>query len=261
MIQRRYKQNLLNILETYYSNDIESIVASAKQSKTDVIKMNQAHDNYNGQLKESCTLHIDLTRAEEDIFKHFRPTTRNEIRRNLNKDEVQYSYEENLEKSRIATFISHFMRFSHAKNFHKDCHTEETYLHSQINDFKDNSLLSTVSKGDTILSEHLYFFDKAKARYMYGISHRLDKYLDIAPSVVSRSNRGLHWYDMQEFKKRGLKIYDLGGIACDTTDKGLLNVRKFKEGFSQNRVTDYYGNIPVSLRGKIALMLKSFIPQ
>ena len=40
-----------------------------------------------------------------------------------------------------------------------------------------------------------------------------------------------------------MEVYDLGGISSNTTDRGLLNIKRFKEGFS----------CPVSLRGRLAL--------
>ena len=260
MLKRKYKQSGFNVLELHYLRGLESsTISSQSHSNIDIIKINQANENISGNLQKACTLHIDLTQSNDVIFKSFRPTTRNEIRRNLNKDKVEYTYEENLDDKRIKSFVNNLTKFTKAKNFHKDCRTDEDYMLRQINDFKEHSLLTAVTINDIVLSEHLYFYDDNKARYMYGISHRLNN-IDIPRNTVGRSNRGLHWFDIQEFKKRGIKTYDLGGVTCNSADNGLQNVRKFKEGFSQNMVDEYNGNIAVSLRGRFALLVKSIIP-
>ena len=259
MLQREYKKKGISFLEVYYSQNIGSFVASYNLSGVDVVKAYDANKNYKNLLQETCTLHIDLTETEENILKRFRPTTRNEIKRNINKDDVKYTCEAVLDEKRIANFSSNLSKFTHKKNFHKGYRTSEEYLVDQIKNFKQNALLTIVSKGGITLAEHLYFIDNNRARYMYGISYRLDENIDIDRNVIGRSNRGLHWFDMKEMKSRGVKIYDFGGISLYTDDAGLINVKRFKEGFSKNRVFEYSGNIPVSLRGKLGLFVKTFL--
>jgi len=53
----------------------------------------------------------------------------------------------------------------------------------------------------------------------------------------------LHWLDIIEFKNNGADIYDLCGWYSGTEDKALLNINKFKEQFSQNKVKEYSGVI------------------
>lgn len=259
MLKRKYKKKGFNIHEIHYAKKINSTVNAHNVLGVDLIKVYQASENFNNKLHESQTLHIDLSQKEEDILKGFRPTTRNEIRRNLKRDNVEYFHDTTLNKNKIKTFVENLNTFSQAKRFHKNYQTDTDYLLAQLQDFKENILLTTVSKDNILLAEHLYFCDESRARYMFGISYRLNKNIEIDPNVIGRSNRGLHWFDIQVLKKQGIKIYDLGGIVVNSGDKHLDNVTRFKEGFSKNRVFEYSGNISVSLRGKLGLFIKEFL--
>jgi hypothetical protein len=53
----------------------------------------------------------------------------------------------------------------------------------------------------------------------------------------------LHWLDLVEFKKLGVQYYDFCGWYAGETDEALLNVNKFKEQFTRNKVKEYTGVI------------------
>lgn len=249
MLKRYYQWKGMRILEIHYSKNIAD---NSNFKNVDIIKTYQVGKNIKNKLHEFYTLQIDLTKTEDEIFKNFRSNTRNEIRKNIKNDEITCSYNDCLSDSDIHDFAHNLEKFMAGKNYYVDCN----FLISQIKNFRKNTLLTRATKEGTILTEHLYFFDDERARYKSGISYRLEESIGIGYKTIGRSNRRLHWFDIQEFKNRGIKIYDLGGISRNTNDKGLLNINRFKEGFSKNEIMEYEGNIPVSFKGKLALFIK-----
>lgn len=247
MLERVYEWKGLNVLEVHYVTDIHYYLESKNLKNIDVIKLYQVGKNYNNKLIEFTTLHIDLQMSEEEIFKSFHSNTRNEIRKNLKSDEIIYDVNDSPSENDIKVFFNDLNIFMQQKN-HK---IDNTFLLQQTEDFKSSIVITNVRKDGALLASHLYLVDESRARYKSGISYRLAE--DIDPKIVGRSNRGLHWYDMQFFKNKGINIYDLGGITVNTTDQAKINITKFKERFSKNHVIEFEGNIGVSLKGKLAL--------
>ncbi len=59
----------------------------------------------------------------------------------------------------------------------------------------------------------------------------------------------------------GVNVYDFGGaIRVDEKRKIISSgVSGFKKGFSDNLVTEYVGEIPLTLKGKLAMFIYGFI--
>lgn len=253
MLKREYRWKGLNVLEIHYLDKVTEFLENYKISNIDVIKFYQVGENYNNKLDEFNTLHIDLKLDEDEIFKNFHSNTRNEIRKNIKSDEITYSFEEYLTDAKIDSFIDEFKVFMGQKE-----HTSDYEFQSkQIKDFDKNILLSYAKKENIVLAKHLYLIDNNRARYKIGISHRMDDNIDA--KIVGRSNRGLHWFDMKILKEKNINIYDLGGIAVNTDDKAKININKFKERFTRNQITEYQGNIGISLKGKSALFINKIL--
>jgi len=248
MLRREYKWKGLNILEIHYLDNISAFLENYYLKNIDVIKLYQVKENYQNKLEEFYTLHIDLKEDKDDIFKKFYSNTRNEIRKNLKDDEVQYSYIQNPNKEKIKIFMDNLKKFMKQK----DNDMDYDFLLQQGYNFQNNIIITSVVKDELVLAEHLYLVDETRVRYKSGISYRFDTQIDA--KVIGRSNRGLHWYDIQLFKDKKFEIYDFGGIAYNTKDKAKLNINKFKERFTKNQVIEYQGNIGISLKGKLALL-------
>lgn len=77
--------------------------------------------------------------------------------------------------------------------------------------------------------------------------------------MIARVNRALHYEDMIFFKNLGFKCYDFGGIAYQTKDKDKSGINAFKMAFCDNIVCEYQGNIPVTLKGKLAILLHKIL--
>lgn len=106
----------------------------------------------------------------------------------------------------------------------------------------------------------MYYMDRTKrARLRFSVSYRMKD--DIDPKLVGRSNKALHWFDIQELKKMDIAICDLGG-AIRVDDNGKIlggGISGFKKGFSNNLVTEYTGEIPLTFKGKAAVTAWKFL--
>jgi lipid II:glycine glycyltransferase (peptidoglycan interpeptide bridge formation enzyme) len=230
-------------------NNVSQFLEKYDTSNIDVIMLYQARENYQNKLDDFTTLHFDLEQSEDEIFKNIRSkNTRNEIRKNIKDDNVNYSFKENLSDNDIESLMHDLDWFMKEKN--KD--TNISFAESQTRGFVENICVTYVKKDGVTLASHLYMFDENRVRYTLGISYR---HKGIDPKIVGRSNRGLHWFDMKLFREKNLKIYDFGGIAIDTDNKDEKNIRRFKESFTKNSVSEYQGNVGVSLKGKLALFM------
>jgi len=249
VLKRKYRWMGLNILELHFHKNITQFLQDQDLSNIDVIVFYQVTENYQNKLNDFATLQFDLKLDEDEIFRNIRSkNTRNEIRKNIRDDGIDYLLVENLSNNDIDNFIHDLNWFMKEKN--KD--TNIGFIKNQIKSFVGNIVLTHAIKDDITLASHLYLFDNERVRYTLGISYR---HKGIDPSLVGRSNRGLHWFDIKLFKKRNFKIYDFGGIALNSNSADEKNIRKFKESFTRNTVHEYQGNIGLSIKGKLALSL------
>jgi hypothetical protein len=76
-------------------------------------------------------------------------------------------------------------------------------------------------------------------------------------SAIGRANRWLFYREFLFYKERGFLIYDLNGWYAGTEDEKRLRINLFKEGFRGRILYGYDCEEPVSIRGKIYLMLQA----
>jgi hypothetical protein len=88
------------------------------------------------------------------------------------------------------------------------------------------------------LVAHAYLVDKeeSRARFLYGATVRLSEGVDA--NLVGRANRWAHWVEMQNFRTQGLKTFDFGGYALNTTDPQKQGINQFKEAFGGSVVEE-----------------------
>ncbi len=81
------------------------------------------------------------------------------------------------------------------------------------------------------IAAHSYLTDRESGivRLMHAASQRLNTEVD--KQVAGKANKLLHYFDMMQFKQQGFTLYDFGGYANNTTDKGLQGINKFKLSF------------------------------
>jgi hypothetical protein len=167
---------------------------------------------------DSYTLHSDLTSSKDDILKKFSSTIRNEINRSEREGCVFIANESK------ENFIAIYNEFASQRGI-------EGVSLSKLNSYNDNLILTSTTKDGVITAVHSYLvdFQTKKIRFLHGGTQRFSENID--RNMIARSNKYLHFRDMMLFKEKGYLIYDWGGIAYQTEDKGLKGINKFKESF------------------------------
>lgn len=164
------------------------------------------------------TLHSDLTLTEESILKKFSSTIRNEINRS-EREEYAFNSSELKEE-----FITIYNEFASQRGI-------ASVTLEKLNDYKENLVLTSSSINGVITAVHSYLvdFDNRRVRLLHSGTLRFSERID--RNMIARSNKFLHFKDMQKFKMEGFLIYDWGGIAYETEDKALQGINKFKGSF------------------------------
>ncbi len=98
--------------------------------------------------------------------------------------------------------------------------------------------LYRVSLEGKVLTQHAYLLDQqeSRARFLYGGSARLEEGVDT--SLLGRANRWAHWQELRTFREQGIKTFDFGGYAWQTTDPAKQGINQFKEAFGGSVVQE-----------------------
>jgi hypothetical protein len=164
------------------------------------------------------TLHSDLTLSDQDIIKNFSSTIRNEIKRSEREGCIFNSSESK------ENFISLYNDFAKQRGI-------SGLTIEKLAEFNANLILTSTEINGVTTAAHSYLvdYDLKIVRLLHSGTQRFSEVLD--RNMIARSNKFLHYMDMKKFNQDGFRIYDWGGIAFNTQDKGLQGINKFKESF------------------------------
>ena len=175
--------------------------------------------------KKSYTLHTDLCLTNDEIIKKFSSTIRNEINRSEREDCVFRSCESK------ENFISVYNDFASQRGI-------AGLTMEKLNAINHNLIITSCTINGIIASVHSYLIDPDSKRVRL-LHSGTQRFLDgIDRNMIARSNKFLHFKDMIKFKEEGFEIYDWGGIAYNTEDKGLQGINKFKESFGGEMIEE-----------------------
>lgn len=171
-------------------------------------------------LHAELTHQLDLQKSEDDLLMGMRKTTRYEIKQAL-KLAIKINVSDDLND--IHEFYDLQKETAQRQKF---VEFDEKFLKEQFSVFaKDNQvLLYTATLGNTKLAQAFIIFYGQEADYHYGAS-----------TLDGRKYPGaylIQWEAIKEAKKRGLKRYNLWGVAPgEQTDHRFWGVSIFKRGF------------------------------
>lgn len=176
-------------------------------------------------LHAELTLQIDITKPEEELLAQMRKTTRYEIRQAINKGvtvktsadpaDIKGFYELQLETAKRQGFIP----FPY------------NYLHEQFKIFasENKALLFSAYHEKKLLAQAFIIFYGIEAAYHYGVSTEAGR--DYPGAYL------IQWEAIKEAQRRGLKRYNLWGIApLDNPKHRFYRISIFKRGFGGQEV-------------------------
>jgi hypothetical protein len=179
------------------------------------------------------TLLIDLTRADDDIFKDFQRTTRAQIRRAQTEDEITYEIHTEVTNEQLVDYVDAYCAFATERSLEP---LSFDYLRYHVS--AGSVVISIVRYRDEPLVRHLYIVDTDRA-VLYRSSSSLNSADHDMRKLIGRANRLQTWNDIQHFKRAGLVTFDFCGWYEGGTDEALLGVNRFKACFGGQKAVAY----------------------
>lgn len=210
---------------------------------------------YTEEIQFRWSYCLDIGKSKEEILKGMDQR----CRRCIKKYEKYPLLIENVNEKNIADFKkimehtakrqNHFDRSldyykSLDKDFKDDSRLSIIYLDKKqfLKDFKDDRLYDMVSKeieNKIPVSAGVFIFDSKRANYVYGGTYK--EYMPLMAQYKMQMEM------IKTARKKGLSIYDFGGISGDfTSGSENYGVYEFKRGFG-GYVTEYIGEFDLIL--------------
>ncbi|MGF2413896.1 MAG: hypothetical protein ACQUYJ_16310 [Ferruginibacter sp.] len=188
----------------------------------------------------SFTVENELEESEDIIFSKFSKTVKVEVKQ-AEKSGVECIFNQDIKR-----FVEFYNDFAASRKI-------DAISERRLNEMGDYLQLSYALYNGVTIAAHSYLVDKESGivRLMQSASKRLNETFD--KQLAGRANKLLHYRDMLYFKERGFKVYDFGGYAENTTDKGLQGINSFQLSVGgQKIVCNNYSSYPYFLLKKIA---------
>lgn len=211
-VQIFLEDNLLNLLN---SKDLTQKYDSI------IVVSHKKLDLPGWKLREKDTALIDLTLFEEEIFRKFSDTTRNEIRRTYNNPDLNFKLNQNFEKS-----YDLYRKFEKSQNRKPVSKKEMENFKPAMAFYKDEPIY-----GFYIIESFPY----ARIRSIF--SKRLSIIDKEIIKIISNGGRRLLWEICQDLKKRGFIFLDMASV--NTENPKTINIAKFKMSFGGKIIKEY----------------------
>ena len=253
MIQYLYKKHFVTIEHCWFCDDYEK---SRNLKGSDIVFYHGVPEmqaqSFNFKTKQA-TLLTDLTEPLDAIYAKFNKNYRYEIRK-CEKEGVTFQlyFASEMPNDILEEFEKTYNQMYKQKGM------RTTFNKTQVDALiAANGIVFTVAFYENQpLVFHSYIIDEKNVRFFYSTSpFRTQK--DMA-ALIARMNKGLHWYDIQVFVKKGVAQYDWGGVSINN-ENYFAGIDTFKYGFG-GTYTEYWNCYKsVSILGKILLVLKKLI--
>lgn len=239
-------RKFIRVGECWFDEDPHSV-------KADLIEFVQRPQPIKGgRFVPFCTMIIDLTQKQEEIFDKIKKDTRYEIRRGETKDGLVFDWIESPNPEKLLDFCHFYDSFAATKSM-QPMNRDRIGRYAEAGNLR---LSRAISSEDVDLVWHAYFCLGNRARLLHSASVYRESSDSGFRSLVGRANRFLHWQDMLKLKEQGIAIYDFGGWYAGNEDEAKLSINRFKEEFGGVIIKEYNGELPMGYKGRLYLMLR-----
>lgn len=107
--------------------------------------------------------------------------------------------------------------------------------------FEKNCLLFSAYRNDKMIAGGVFVSDGENIRALVLASLRNNSQAK-EREIIGQANRIVIWEAIKYAKNTGHKLFDLGGIGADSSDKHEISLAEFKESFGGERKKCYYYN-------------------
>jgi lipid II:glycine glycyltransferase (peptidoglycan interpeptide bridge formation enzyme) len=196
-----------------------------------------------------CTIVIDLTRPESELFAKLKSHTRYKIRRAAERDGIVYEFSNDGNPEAVRRFADHFDLCASLKRLAAVSRQRLRILASQ----RVLDLSFVRDAAGEILAASSYLLTPTRVRGLYaGASYRATAD-HTRRALIGRANRLLYWQDMLRFKRAGVRLFDFGGYYAGTDDAEKLRINEFKLEFGGKILHEFNCAMGVTLKGKVIL--------
>lgn len=216
----------------------EQKVLESKYSSVTIVSHNKL--NLAGwRVLEKMTTVVDLTPTEEEIFRKFNDTTRNEIRRTI--DNPAFRFDLNARQDEIYDL---YVNFERSQGRHPSPKSDVSAVGKKL----------AYVNGKPVYG--LFTFESYPHLRVRSIfSQRLSTYTKDELKLISNAGRALMWHAMLEAKAKGFETFDLAVVNFEDPKKE--NLRRFKLSFGGDVMPEY----TYMYRAPIFRFFESMIPK
>ena len=194
------------------------------------------------------TLVIDLTMSEETLWNGIKREVRKEIRR-AERECVHVAFDRQGDRAAMDALAHAYERLQARKSIYP---LNKERLLTFAKQGRLSLTTSETENGET-LSWHTYLVHNECALGLYSATNLSQDDDPKRKAFIGRANRLHHWQDILHFRARGCRFLDLCGWYAGSTNRALLQINSFKEGFGGHIETGYNAIIPLTLKGRIAI--------
>lgn len=201
-------------------------------------------------LKPMETIHINLSKDKNSLFKEMHRTTRSQIRR-AEERELKHIIIKNPTDQDLNEFQRFYNLFAKDKKT-STCNSFHMRTMKLLREKKGLMLSYIQNDEGNITCYRVYVTDGNIAMNLYSASHfRMTDNQDVK-RLLSHAIRLLIWRDIIWLKECNHLLYDMGGLTSNE------NIRKFKLGFGGELVSVYSGYEANSIIGSFILKMRNW---
>ncbi|MCD6319969.1 MAG: GNAT family N-acetyltransferase [Candidatus Desulfofervidaceae bacterium] len=224
MITINRRKLIWSIKEIWFSETFRT------DASTDILILRQCLEDHSVSpdivKSEFTTTIIDLRKKEEELWHNLEAKScRYEIRRG---EKFGFQVEINQHYDEFYELLKQQMEI---KGYAKPV------SRGRYQELLEHGDLWTASLQGDVICGHFHLVDGIyRTRYLWGASRRFSEGYR---SSVGAANRWLHWQEIKHYKRRGVALYDLGGVDLNRASPAY-GVARFKLSFNGELTTEYH---------------------
>ncbi|HOX57026.1 MAG TPA: hypothetical protein P5205_00425 [Candidatus Paceibacterota bacterium] len=195
------------------------------------------------------TIVLDLGLSPEVLRRGLNNSTAYHIRRARDRDRIVCERANPVSREMLDAFEAAYHRFAGIKGLPP---LDRQWLDQLASDGFLELSLARDPEGKP-LAYHAYYIDSDRSCLLHTFSLHQELADSAARNAIGRANRYLFWCDILRHQEQGLKRFDFGGWYPGKTDRELLDINRFKEGFGGQVVREYNCEQILSLKGRAVL--------
>lgn len=244
-VGHRKKMGFLRLKDVYYAEQIKE-----KDPGYDAVYYFFCQESM-GYGKKYVTTVVDLSMDESDMLGSFRKSTRQDIKRIINDENLKIETIENPDEHQLKVFILRYNQFTRKKGFYAADHHRIFKLNRE-----GRIVLLNARYDNELTLQQIMIIDDHKAVAFYGYTIRLQERDTAKLKRISAISKMVDYYCMLYWKKKNKRFYDLGGLFLDPKDPEGENINQYKDGFRGNPIWEYEFVYPLTWKGRVFCWMK-----